>query len=220
MTSIEELRAEINALYSSISEMDILDNHGQYKDWVKKIGQNELKNHCIIEMCQHVFRRYLSQSDAMEEIKGAHARANVVLTNYLLEGGGISINEEIKNIEGVDYHLLEIQVTDFHKAYMSIIELVKLVQEIKSTGDTLGCQRLFDTYTSYPVSLEKARQYKNMKEIQEKLIGNLKVRSRIYPNYQPVLDDHGELKDVILGDDHSVFEQNFAYNKLMLSTQY
>ena len=220
-SSLEELRAEINALYSSIVEMDVLDKYGQYKDWVKKIGQSELKKQCIIEMCQHAFRRYLTQSDSMEDIKGAHARANVVLTNYLLEGGGIAIHEEVVNVEDKDYHLLEVQVIDFYKTYNRIVELVKLVQEIKSTGDTIGCKNLFDTFTKYPISLEQARKYRGyMKEVQEKLVGNLKARSRIYPNYQPVLDENGELLDVKLGPNVDIFEQNFAYNQLMLSTSY
>lgn len=218
-SSLEELRAEINALYMSIAEMDVLDREGVFKDWVKKIGKEELKKECIIEMCRHSFRRYLSQGENMTDITGAHARANVVITNYLLEGGGIKIIDEVKNIDGNDYHLLDIEVIDSNKAFKSIVDLLQTVQRIKSTGDTNGCKKLFEKYVKYPIDLNKAKLYRSyMLANKQKLVGNIKATSRLYPNYVPILQD-GNVVDVI-SYDMDIFEQNFHYRTLMLSTDY
>ena len=219
-SSLEELRAEINALYMSIQETDILAQEGLFKNWSNILDIEELRKQCVIEMCRHIFRRLLSQGDDMTEIKGAHARANTVITNFLLEGGGIEIEDEIIVIDGESFHILDIKVVNLDKVFNNVLGLLQGVQRIKSTGDTNGCKKLFEKYTSYPISIEQAKIYKNyMLANKKKLVGNIKGTSRLFPNYVPViLDDI--LVDVTIGNTMDIFEQNMHYKDLMLSTNY
>lgn len=218
---LEELRAEINALYMSIAEMDRLNQEGLFKDWLSKLSKRQLQEQCIIKMCNHMFRRYLLQAPDMTEIKGAHAKANISLANYLLASGGVKIIDESKIIDGTTYHLLDFEVTNFEQAWKNIIELVQIVQLIKSTGDGVGCKELFEKYTKYPVTIEMARKYRQyLVEKRNKLIGNRKMRSRLFYNYVPILTDN-VLTDVKIDDElMDVFEQNKLYARLMLSTTY
>lgn len=214
--SLEELRAEINALYMSIAEIDKLNEMGLYKEWLGVLGKDELIKQNIINMCATGFRRLLSQSPDMTDIKGAHARANVVIMNYLIDGGGIRINEEVKKIDDKDYVLLEIEVLDVDKSWKSIVDLVQLVQCIKSTGNTLGCGELFGKYTVYPVTIETARRYKSyLMDIRKKLVGNIKATVRVFPKFVPIIED-GDVIDIKV-EELNIFEQNKFQEGLTLS---
>jgi hypothetical protein len=219
-SALEELRAEISALYLSLAEMDILNKQGLYKNWYNQLGEKKLRNYCIMEMTRHIFRRLIPQGDDMKEIKGAHAKANFIITNYLLEGGGIEITDEIKNIDNEDFHILGIEVTDFNKAFSSTVKLLQLVQEIKSTGNGKKCDELFAKYTTYPITIEKAKEYrKYVMDINKKLNGTVKATARLYLNFVPIIKDD-QLVDISIGEDQNVFNQNLHYNKLILSTTY
>lgn len=218
--ALEELRAEINALYMSITEIDVLSEAGLFKNWLTILGKEELQKRCIIQMCENVWGGLMSQGDNLEQIKGAHAKANYVLTNYLLECGGISINKEIKIIEDIPYTFLEIVVDDFKKAYKNIIELLQIVQKIKSTGDGIRCKKLFDIYTRYPITIEKSREYRNyLIEYGSKVVGNVKTTVKIFPQFIPVFSDD-KLVDVINKISDDIFEQNLYQESLTLSYDY
>jgi hypothetical protein len=219
-SALEELRAEINALYMSIAEMDTLASLGVFKDWLNVLGADELKKHCVIEMCRSIFGRLLSQKDNMDDIEGAHARANFVITNYLLADGGISINEETKNIDGKDYTLMEIVVEDMANVWDNIVELLQIVQQIKSTGDTIGCHELFDRYTKYPITMKTARVYRqHMLNNRKKLVGDIKATVKIFPQFVPVFDGN-EIVDVNTKASDDIFQQNLYQESLTLSYDY
>ncbi|ARF12256.1 peptidase family M49 [Klosneuvirus KNV1] len=218
-SALEELRAEINALYISIAEMDILNQHNMYKDWYKQMGEEKLKKYCIIEMTRHFFRRLIPQGEYFTEIKGSHCRANTIITNYILDGGGIKITDEVKVVDREEFHILGIEVVDFNKAFNSTVKLLQLVQEIKSTANKKKCDELFDKYTTYPITIDQAIQYrKYVMDIQTKLNGSIKSTARIYSNFQPIILNN-QLVDVIVGNEQDIFEQNLHYNKLMMSNE-
>jgi len=219
-TSLEELRAEISALYMSIAQMDVLAENGLFKGWYKKIGKDELAKQCIIEMVQHIFRRYYSQGENFTEIKEAHAKANVVIANYLLEAGSIRINEEVKNVDGNEYHLYEVVVVDFDLAVRRIIELLNLVQKIKSTGDGNGCKQLFERYTVFPITMEQANVYrKHLHEIRQRLIGPVKMMALIFPEFIPKVENN-VVVDVEIINGGTIVEQHLKYSNMMLSKEY
>ena len=234
-SSMEELRAEINALYISIAETDTLAKEGLCKDWIEKIGKVEFQKQCVIQMALHMFRRYRTQKDNMDDIRGSHARANAVITNYLLENGGIRIVDQIKSINEKEFHFLDIEIVDYEITFSRIKELVQLVQRIKSTGDGKGCRELFAKYTKYPVSIEQARVYRQY-GIEKRLCltGDVKIVARVYPNYKPILRSgqtrilpngveipcEDEIVDVIEDTPQTIVEQNLEYAKKMLSTSW
>lgn len=211
LSSLEELRADINALYMSIAQTDILVRHGVFKDWATKLGMRLLQEKCIEEMASVMFRRYQAQSEDMTAVKGSHARGNSVIGNWLIENRGIKLVSETKG--GFTFYGFE--VIDYDAAFEAVRSLVNLVQEIKSTGNGDASKFLFEKYTTYPVTIAEAREIKkNLDAIDKKLVGDMKVVARVYPNYQ--IDQAGK---VYLGERQDIFEQNRLYQKLMVSMQ-
>ena len=216
-SALEEMRAEINALYMAITEIDVLSREGLFKNWHQIFTREQLQKYCIIAMAKHIFRRYSTLPQNFREITGAHTMANIVITNCLLEGGGIRIVDETKNINGCEHHLLDIEVVDLTKAIESVVELVRYVQHTKSTGSTRLCKYLFDTYLTYPITLEQANLYRSyLEENRQCLIGNIKATSRIYPTFVPIMVGH-KLVDVRFGDPMDVFQQNMHYKERIMS---
>jgi hypothetical protein len=212
--SLEELRAEINALYMMLAETEVLVKEGLFKDWSAQLTLDELRTHCIIEVTSLLFRRLQDQQPEFTEIKGAHARANISLTNYLLAGGGI----EIVGQRVDDFVVNEIKVINYARVFQSVVALLQLVQRIKSTADGPACKDYFDKYLKYPVLIQQAKEYqKQGLAIQRKLIGEVKMRARIYPNYQPVLVN-GQIVDVTIEKDQDFITQNLALDKMMMSS--
>ncbi len=219
-SSLEELRAEINALYMSIAENVKLAEFGLFKNWTNILGREELDKECVLAMASTGFRRLLAQGENMTEIKGAHARANIVIMNYLIKGNGVSINTEVKNIDGEDYTLMELVVDNMEKCWDSIINLLQMVQKIKSTGDTNGCKSLFETYTKSPITIEDAKVFRqHMVKNRKKLVGDIKASVKIFPQFIPIFDN-GEIVDVITKVSNDIFEQNFYQENLTLSYEY
>src|SRR5204862_1703319 len=131
----EELRAEIIALYTSIFNLDELDANGLYKDWVKKIGKEQLIEWLIIHMAQHGLSRLITQKEDAQEIVQAHAQANTAILNYLLDHGGLKLVEEEYLVDGKHHTVIDVEVTNLDQASQTIKDLAIKVQTIKSTAD-------------------------------------------------------------------------------------
>lgn len=183
-SSLEELRAEINALYMSVFEVKTLQENGMYNGWYEKLGEVKLKEKCIVNMVQTALRRYTSQVENFTSVIGAHARANVLIMNYLIENNAVKINEEVVNHEDKDYNVYEIVVTDLEKACEKIKELVGIVQSVKSTADGERCKLMFDKYTISPTTIEKGNEIRNnLNDIKLLLSDGVKQTARKFPKY-------------------------------------
>lgn len=219
-SALEELRAEINALYMAITEIDILSREGLFKNWHNIFTRQQLQEYCIISMARHIFRRYATLPPNFTEITGAHTMANVVITNCLLMDGAIKIVEETKIIQGREHHILDIEVIDLAKAIDTVTQLVRLVQHIKSTGNTRLCKYLFDTYLTNPVTMQQANCYRKYLEDNRKaLIGDIKATSRIYPHFIAVVENN-QLVNVEIEKCHDIFQQNMDYKKIMMTKSF
>ena len=192
-SALEELRAEILALYTSVFNFDELAAQGLFGDWPERIGKEKFIEELIKDMCKTGIRRMFSQPEGETKVSGAHARANVTIMYYLLDHGGIELVKEPVMIDGQQYLVLGFCVHDVERVCRSILELAQIVQQIKSTADGVVCRKLIDTYggdvrdSSLPVILKHNRKA---------VVGNLKASTRIYPDYHPQFDEHGNIIDV------------------------
>lgn len=103
----------------------------------------------------------------------------------------------------------------------NMLESLAAPEQIKSTGDGIACKQLFEKYTTHPVTIDMARQYhRYLTEKRTKLLGNRKLRSRLFYNYVPIFGDNGIVDVKMDRDIKDVFEQNKLYKKLMMSTKF
>ncbi len=214
--SLEELRAEIIALYTSIFNFDELAEAGLFGDWPERIGKTRLIEECIKDMAVTAHRRLLSQPKGSNEIRGAHAQANTTIMNWLLDGGGLEEVKQTVQVDGQEYQVLGVRVSDINKAMSDITELAQLVQRIKSTGHGQELEKLLETYGKY---VRNPEHRDILQRNWRAAVGDLKVVATLFPDYRPIVED-GKIIDVKASWPKDIVEQNMRYKQLIHSTHF
>ena len=212
-SALEELRAEIIALYTSIEMFDELDNVGLYKDWTAKIGKDKLIEQLIFDMAGTGLRRLLSQNINEKEITGAHALANVTIMHYLCDGGGLALIQEEVVVDNTTHHVLGFKIENMQQVLSDIKKLMILVQTIKSTGDGIACDQLITTYGRY---VRNSEHVAILQANHKMVVGELKVSARIYPRFVPVYDHTGYMVDINATWPTNIVEQWQEFRRLEL----
>ena len=186
-SAIEELRAEIIALYISLNHLDVMKEHGLLKKWPQKLSDDQLREWLLFDMANTALRRMVSQNEDATEVTGAHAQANCIITNFLVEKGGIQFQQEVVDVENENFDVLGIEVTDLNKSIEAVLELMVLTQTIKSTADGIKARWLIDTYGK-PLNQD---YFKILKRNEKKIVDHLKERVVINPHFVPELQQDG-----------------------------
>lgn len=216
-SALEELRAEIIALYMSIEMFDELDKVGLYKDWTAKLGKEKIIEQLIFDMAATGLRRLLSQDIEQREITGAHALANTTIMNYLCDGGGLELVQEELTVNDKAHHVLGFRIGNIQKVLSDIKDLMIQVQTIKSTGDGVACDQLINTYGRHVRTVEHVAI---LQANQKALVGDLKVSARIYPRFVPVHDNTGKcIVDIHATWPADIVEQWAEFRRLELSRE-
>lgn len=211
--TIEELRAEIIALYVSINHLDTLMECGLMSRWKNILTHEELVTNLILGMCKTGIRRYLQQNEDATEISGDHARANCTIMYYLIEKGGLRLVDEYVTINGKQHTVVGLEIVDLATVQTGIKELMIEVQRIKSTGDCIAAHSLIETYgrpMRHPYIL------KALQENKRSIVGDIKVTAYLVPTFKPRFID-GTLVDIDAQWPENLFEQYNEYNEIMLS---
>lgn len=213
--TIEELRAEIIALYVSTHHLEELLKAGFLASWKKKIGIEPLRRWLMFYMADSGLRRIIQQNDTATEISGDHARANTTIMNYIAAHGGLEVREEVVDIEGFQHSVIGMTITDMNKAMKAVELLMQEVQRIKSTGDGIAAQNLIDTH-----GRKLNQRYLSVLKANEKTVsGDLKARVYLSPHFKPISNSDGELSDVQASWPTNIFEQIRMYSEQELSTE-
>lgn len=214
--SLEEFRAEIIALYTSVFMFDELASVGVFKQWPEKIGKEKLIEWMIYDMAGTGLRRLQSQPLGINEISGSHAQANSLIMNYLIDNGAIRLVEEKREFGGVTYTVLDFEIISMDRAREVIKELAIEAQRIKSTADGQSFIRLLELYGKYVRSAEYPRY---LQDAMKAVMGDLKMRTTIYPDFTPLYDAQGVTVDVNASWPTSFVEQQMDQKKIALSIE-
>jgi hypothetical protein len=216
-STLEELRAEIIALYTSVYYYDELVKIGLLENWAKKIPKDKMIEMLIKAMAKTTIGRLIQQHDNAKIISGDHARADYTILNFLVEKGAVEVFEEKVSNEGKEHTVIGINVIDTKKALDAIKELAIIVQHIKSTGDGIKCRDLID---KYGLHIRNPEYIKYLKENRKAVMGDIKAQSKIYPTLTPLKDPQtGKVIDVRASWPKDFFEQEIKNSKLNLSTK-
>lgn len=188
--AIEELRAEIIALYISLNHLDVMKEHGLLKKWPQKLSDNQLREWLVFDMANTALRRMVSQNSDATEVTGAHAQANCIITNFLIERGGVAWLQERVDVNGVSCDVLGIEIVDLVKAIDAVKELMVLTQTIKSTANGIKAQWLIDTYGK-PLNRD---YFKILKANEKMIVDDLKERVVLNPHFVPELQENGSYR--------------------------
>ncbi|MGE0010324.1 MAG: hypothetical protein AB7F19_07375 [Candidatus Babeliales bacterium] len=213
--ALEELRAEILALYTSIYSFDELATADLFKEWPAKIGKEKLIDMLICDMANTALKRLQNLPDGATKVLGAHAQANTTIANWLQDHGGVTLQEEKKNINGTEYTVLGYVIKDRAKTLQLIKDLAIEVQRIHSTADGQSLQQLLDTYAR---NVRVPEHVSILKRNQQAIIGNLKVTAYIFPHFEPIFDAHGNVADINASWPENIVEQWLEYRELAMKT--
>ena len=212
--TIEELRAEVIALLSSIICYDEITKAGLLKDWPSRIEKSKMQELFIVDMTRFALFKLLTQPEDTNEIFGDHARANMTILNYLVEHGGIELVEEEITVNEIKSTILDIRVTNLEKAIKNIKKLAILVQTIRPTGDGQSAALLIDTYGK---KIPGPTYIKIMKENLKTVAGDLKATLFLYPTFQPIIDDEENIIDIQTSWPRNIVDQYRQLRELTYS---
>ena len=191
--AIEEMRAEIIALYVSVHHLHDLLKIGLMSKWANIMTQKEMIEQFILGMAKTGLRRYMQQAENATEITGAHALANCTIFHYLVSHGGIETVEEVVIADDKPRKVIGLRIKNLATATVLIKSLMVQVQHIKSTGDGRMAKKLIE---SYGKKIYFPEYLKSMRENQKLVVGNIKSSGTLYPIYSPVRDETGKMIDV------------------------
>lgn len=182
--TLEELRAEIIALYASVIFFDDIVTLNLLQQWASKIDKKELQTWLILNMCYGGLKRVLQQSRSTKVMAGAHAQADWTIMNYLITHGGVTPTKESVTHNNKTHTVLGLTVTNFEKTIQAIKELLILVQTCKSTGDGQKTTLLIKTYGT---KLDPT-QIRILFDNEQAIVGNAKVIAYLHPLFTPLRD--------------------------------
>jgi dipeptidyl-peptidase-3 len=206
--ALEELRAEIIALYISINHIQELWDQNLLPAWTRSIEKQDLITWFIITMARQGIMRLVSQSPIATEIAGAHAQADSTIMHYLLKGEALELVLEPKMFTDKEFIVPGLRIKNLSKAQDLVKELMQEVQRIKSTGDYHGVRNLLHTY-GIPLN----RQVRDLvRQNQQALVGDLKGVALIYPQLEPIYNSQtAEIVDVQASWPADILSQHLAY---------
>jgi len=206
--SLEELRAEIIALYIMINEIELLEENKLYNDWYKKLGREKMIEHCITIFLEKGLNKLKSMPYRFKKIVGAHARANIVIFNYLLSNKSIKLKRTRLRINIKKYTVYNVIIINLNRAINTIKELMIKVQNISSTANNVENLNLFNKYTKYPLTIKKLNRISyNIKRKYRKLSNGITASVRLLPKFIPLYDIFDNLIDVQIGYYNTIIEQ-------------
>jgi len=190
-STMEELRAEIHALYLLSHCLPFLQQHEIFKlHEFDKYGMASTIDMMILNFARAGLRRLGALPENFAAPSGAHCRADLILTQFLLASGGLEI-EETKLHDLILYTPI---IADQEKCLNAIKTLAQKVQKAKSTADGQVWTALLQHLTS-PLPLSKLQEIgKGFKTVQNLLSKGVRYTTQFCNVFDPIYKE-GTLVD-------------------------
>jgi len=229
----EELRAEAIALYVATHHLPEILGSGFLAEWAQAHSQETLVKWIFQVMAYKGLER-LEEVDPVEYetdecedgtytttivppvISGAHKQMNVIITNYLIAKGAITMQTETIEKNGLMYDIMTIDVVDLDKARAASKELMQLAQCIISTGDGAAADELENNYGQ---TLGTPMTTMIMQRIRRELLDYRAVHASVFPHLKPIINSDGMLIDAEAEWPADIFEQIMREDELMYSLE-
>ena len=194
-STIEEARADLFGLYymadPKLVELGLLPNMDAYKAEYYNFLMNGLMTQLV-------------RIEPGNNIEESHMRNRQLIARWVLEKGASDAVVELVNKDGKTYVL----VNDYQKVRNLFGELLSEIQRIKSTGDFEAARTLVESYAvkvDPTLHAEVLERYKKL---------NLApYKGFVNPVYEAVLDDNGNITDVLVTYNEGYAEQMLRYSK-------
>lgn len=212
--AIEELRAEIIALYCCVTFIDELMENGFLSEW-QLVPKQELCQKLILIMAGSGLSRLIMQSPDSKHLTGAHAIANHTIMNYLIENGGLEFVEQVEKIDDKEYNVVDLKIKNYNLALKLVEELMITVQTIKSNVDRdLG----FELVERYGTPMLHPEYMKWLQENNKKINNGVNTISHLYPVLYASYDQNNEITDINALWIDNIFDHYLFENSRSMTT--
>ena len=179
--ALEEMKAEIIALYTAVTFMDEICEAGIFEKWNKKVNQYDLKYLCIKEKLNKGWMRWVHVKDT--RVKGAHALANTAIMYYLLDKSNVKLTKEEVEVDGEPLTVLRVTDFDICDLIPHIKELAYTVQRFSSTVPVHEIDAFMRKYAMSTRNSEYGAIVKNMRDVYN---NGVEIKSQVFVDWIPV----------------------------------
>ena len=154
---LEEMRAEVLALYTGLKFFDQIVETGIMGDWAEKVPKEFILKLIVDNVAGFGWRRWRGLPEGTTAISQAHALADTGIMYYLLDHSPKGVLELVESevtvpMEGVEggvtLPVLSLVVGDVEGGLLPVVEeLAKEVQRMSSEGDVEGVKEFMEKYS-------------------------------------------------------------------------
>lgn len=180
---LEEMRAEILALYTGIFFYDEIAKSGTLGDWPDKVPKEVMFNLMLNDIAGGGWQRWRSTPIGSTEVKQAHALADTGIMYYLIDNsdGALELREETVQFQGKDLPVLRLVVNDLPKL-LPVIE--KLAIEVQSLSSHAVFADIDAFMLKYAASTRNERYSGIVRDMQEAHKQGVLIKIQIFPEWK------------------------------------
>lgn len=193
---LEEMRAEILAVYTAITFYDEIAESGILDEWPSKVPKDEMRKLFILDRVNSGWKRWGGMQVGEKNVTQAHAIADTGIMYYLIDHseGTIKLCEKEITVDGEITSVLYGEINDLEKAVKLVEELATLVQRMSSEADPELVQSFMDTYATSTRDERYSGIVKNMKNVYAK---GIDCKLQIFPEWLEVKNVYDKVIDAI-----------------------
>lgn len=180
--ALEEMRAEVLALYTGIFFLGEISKCGILEHWPKKMSKPLIAIEYLQIALDAGWKRWARIPADSMEVKQAHALADTGIMYYLIDhsNGAIVLREEVVMIDGKPLPVLRIMINDHMAVRPVIAELATLIQKLSSNAVFTDIDAFMQQYA---VSTRNPRYSTIVKDMQDTVNEGVMMKIQIYPEW-------------------------------------
>lgn len=187
--ALEEMRAEIIALYTAIHFYDEIVNSGILGEWPKKIESFKMKELMILYMLNLGWKRWegLPITDTEDNnVVGAHMLANTAIMYYLIDHSNGKVELTQDNVKSLP--VLRIIANDILELEPVIEKLAYKVQKMSSIGSKAMVEKFMKKYACNTRNTNYISIVRTMQEANKM---GVKMSCQVFPELVPIYGEYG-----------------------------
>lgn len=179
---LEEMRAEILALYTAITFHEEIVQSGILGDWPKLVDKDDLFYLYLMCIGGKGWTRWVGMQKDETEITQAHAQADTGIMYYLVDNSDdeIRLVEKLVQVDDKELKVLRLNIGNIDKAIQLVGELAETVQRFTS----IGPREEIDTFMrKYAYSTRNSDYSGIVKEMDDCYKGGIKGSVYMFPEW-------------------------------------
>nr|QBK87824.1 MAG: peptidase family M49 [Marseillevirus LCMAC202] len=183
---LEEMRAEIIALYTAVTFYDEIAASGILGEWPQKVPKEKMLELCILDIAGSGWKRWCLVPAGDTQITQAHCLADTGIMHYLMDhSGGVSLVEDLITVDEEFVPVLRFSVNSVNDILPVIEELAQIVQRFASTAPIEEINTFMKTYAASTRNPRYGGIVRNMEKIYKR---GIKGSLQLFPEWDVVME--------------------------------